>query len=61
VKTNSSDGIDGVVVTVIDTGEKQAVFVNVVGDIKPEQLAALGKNLHIDPLEHLKIVPEHKA
>ncbi|HWA85352.1 MAG TPA: DUF4252 domain-containing protein [Opitutus sp.] len=61
VKTNSSDGIEGVVVTVLDTGEKHAVFVNVVGDIKPEQLAALGKNLHIDPLEHLKIAPEHKA
>jgi hypothetical protein len=61
VKTNSSDGIEGVVVTVLDPGEKHAVFVNVVGDIKPEQLALLGRNLHIDPLEHLKIEPGHKA
>jgi len=61
VKTNEREGIDGIVVTVLDPNEKQAVFVNVVGDIKPEQIAALGKNLHIDPLAHLKLVPEHKG
>jgi hypothetical protein len=54
VKMNTDDTIDGVVVTVIDAGEKQAVLVNVVGNIKPEQIAALGRQLHIDPLAQFK-------
>ncbi|HVU24382.1 MAG TPA: DUF4252 domain-containing protein [Opitutus sp.] len=61
VKTNNSDGIDGIVVTVLDSREKHAVFVNIVGDIKPEQLAAIGKQLNIDPLEHLHIPSERKG
>jgi hypothetical protein len=34
-------------------GNKEAVFVNVVGDIKPDQLSMLGDRLHIDPLKKL--------
>jgi hypothetical protein len=40
---------------VIDSNEKNAVVVNLVGNIKPEQLAAVGKSLHIDPLAHLNL------
>lgn len=50
LKTKGKDTIQGVVVTVME-GKKQAVFVNVVGDIKPEQLSMLGEKLHIDPLK----------
>ena len=45
------EAIEGVVVTVIDGTKNEAVFVNVVGNIKPEQLAVLGEHLQI---EHLK-------
>lgn len=55
IKMAADDSIEGLVVTVLDGNQKQAVVVNVVGSIKPEQLAALGKNLHIDPISHLKI------
>ena len=50
LKTRNKDAVQGVVVLVME-GKKQAVFVNIVGDIKPEQLALLGEKLHIDPLK----------
>lgn len=50
LKTANKDTVQGLVVMVLDA-RKQAVFVNVVGDIKPEQLAALGERLHLDPLK----------
>lgn len=53
VKMNDTDTIDGVVVTVIARDERQAVLVNVVGDIRPEQIAALGKSLNVPSLSKL--------
>lgn len=50
VKTRGEEAIEGLVVTVLE-GEKQVVFVNVVGDIRPEKLAQLGERLHIDELK----------
>ena len=55
VKTGADDVIEGVVVTVIDSNQHQAVVVNVAGNMKPEQLAALGADLHIQPLSQLKL------
>jgi hypothetical protein len=52
LKTQNKDTVQGLVVVVIDGG-KEAVFVNVVGDIKPEQLAMLGEKFHIDPLKKI--------
>jgi hypothetical protein len=52
VKTRGSEAIEGVVVTVLD-GKRQAVLVNVVGNIKPEKLAEIGERLNIDPLKKL--------
>lgn len=52
LKTLNKDTVQGLVVVVKD-GKNQAVFVNVVGDIKPEQLSMLGEKLHIDPLKHI--------
>jgi hypothetical protein len=57
MKLNDRDEIDGVVVTVIDREGNQAVFVNVVGNIKPEQIAALGERLDVPPLAELKFQP----
>ncbi len=52
VKMGSQDEIEGLVVTVIDSG-KEAVVVNVVGSIKPEQLAQLGEHFDIKGLRDL--------
>ena len=50
LKTQGKDAVQGVVVMIME-GKRQAVFVNVVGDIKPEQLAMLGEKMHIDALK----------
>ena len=50
VKQRDGESIDGVVVTVMDDRKKEAVFVNVVGHIKAEQLALLGEHLDIAQL-----------
>lgn len=52
LKHRADEAIEGVVVTVIEGG-KEAVFVNVVGDINPEKLSVLGERLGIDPLKKL--------
>ena len=49
LKTDPKDGVQGLTVLVME-GKRQAVFVNIVGNIKPEQLSALGEKLHLDPL-----------
>jgi hypothetical protein len=54
LKTLNKDTVQGLVVVVID-GKKEAVFVNVVGDIKPEQLSMLGEKLHIDSLKKIGV------
>lgn len=50
LKHRGEEAIEGVVVTVIDN-DKQAVFINVVGDIRPEKIALLGEKLDIEPLK----------
>jgi len=50
VKTHGDESVEGVVVTVLD-GKEEAVLINIVGDIKPEQIAAVGEALNIDPLK----------
>lgn len=50
LKQRDAEVIEGVVVTVVDEG-REAVFVNVVGDIRPEKIATLGERLHIEPLK----------
>ena len=50
IKTRGKDSIEGVVITVLD-GRKEAVFINVAGDIKMDKLAALGDKLNIGALK----------
>jgi len=52
LKMDGKGSIQGLAAVVIN-GKDQAVFANVVGDIKPEQLAMLGDKFHIDPLKKL--------
>ena len=51
VKTRGDEALEGLAVTVLDAGKKEAVLINIVGDIKPEQVAAVGKALNIDALK----------
>ena len=50
IKMRGQEAVEGVVVTVL-SGMKQAVLINVVGDIKPEKLGTLGERFNIDPLK----------
>lgn len=50
-QTQGGTALAGIAVTVIDP--KNIVLVNVVGDIRPEQIAALGEKLDIKPLKEI--------
>lgn len=50
VKTRGEESIEGLCVSILGS-DRQAVFVNVVGDIKPQQLAKLGEKLDIPGLQ----------
>jgi hypothetical protein len=52
LRTRGETAVEGAVVTVLEP-KKQAVFVNIVGDIKPEEIALLGERFHVDPLKKL--------
>lgn len=50
LKQRGEEAVEGVVVTVMEPN-KEAVLVNVVGDIRPEKIALLGEKFGIDPLK----------
>lgn len=50
-QTRGGQSLAGVAVTVIEP--KSVVLVNVVGDIRPEQISALGESLNIKPLKEI--------
>ncbi len=49
-KTRGGEALAGLAITVIDAKD-QVVLINIVGDIRPEQVAALGEKLNIEPLK----------
>jgi len=49
-KTRGGEALAGLAITVIQPRE-QVVLINIVGDIRPEQVAALGDKLDIKPLK----------
>jgi hypothetical protein len=49
LKTRGDEAIEGVAVTVLE-GDREAVCVNVAGDLRPDKLAELGEKLGIQPL-----------
>jgi hypothetical protein len=49
LKARGREAVEGIVVTVLD-GRKEAVFINVVGDLKIDKLATLGGTLNLDAL-----------
>lgn len=50
LKMRNDEALEGIVITVLGGKKGEAVFINLVGDIKPEQLTAVGKALNIEPL-----------
>jgi hypothetical protein len=60
MKTRGPEAVEGVVVTILE-GKRHAVFVNVVGDIRPEKLTMLGDRFNIEPLKHLPGKPGKQA
>ena len=52
LKTRGDEAVEGIVVTVVEGG-KEAVLVNIVGDLKPEKLALIGERLNIEPLKKI--------
>ncbi len=49
-KTRGDEAIEGLAVTIIDN-QHEVVLVNVVGDIKPDQIASLAERFDIEPLK----------
>jgi hypothetical protein len=50
LKLRGEEAVEGLVVTVLEA-DKEAVFINIVGDIRPEKLAELGEKLGLEPLK----------
>ena len=50
LKTGAENIIEGLVLTVVD-GDKEAVLINIVGSIKPEQVATLSDKLNLPALK----------
>jgi hypothetical protein len=51
-KTRGGEALEGLVITVIEP-KGQVVLINIVGDIRPEQVAVLGEKLDIKPLKDI--------
>src|SRR5436190_8898373 len=49
LKTRGADAVEGLVITVIE-GNREAVLINIVGDIKPDKIAVIGERMNIEPL-----------
>lgn len=60
LKTRNADTVEGIVVTVIENN-REAVFVNVVGDVKVDQLVTLGDKLNLEPLKQVGAAVEKKG
>ena len=54
LKQDADDAIQGIVVTVLSR-DGEAVLVNVVGNVKLEQIAAVGERLNLEPLRRLDL------
>lgn len=50
LKTRAQEAVEGIVVTILQ-GDKEAILVNIVGDIRPEKIATLGERFNLEPLK----------
>ena len=47
--------IAGMVVMVVSPEDDETVFVNIVGQIDPEQIGRIGRKFDIDPLDEMTV------
>src|SRR5438309_10301260 len=59
LKTRGEEAVEGVVVTVIESN-REAVFINIVGNIKAEKIAVIGERFNIEPLKKIGQAVEKK-
>jgi len=59
LKMRGEEAVEGLVVTVIE-GNREAVLINIVGDIKPEKIALIAERLNIEPLKKIGPILEKK-
>jgi hypothetical protein len=52
LKMRGEEAVEGLVVTVL-SGNKEAVLVNIVGNIQPDKIALIGERFNIEPLKEL--------
>ena len=50
LKMRGSEAVEGLVITVIE-GNREAVLINIVGNIKPDKIAIIGERMDIEPLK----------
>ncbi len=50
LKLRGDEAVEGLVVTVLE-GDREAILVNVAGDVRPDKLAELGEKLGLHPLK----------
>jgi hypothetical protein len=50
LKLRGEEAVEGVVVTVLD-GDREAIVVNVAGELRPDKLAEIGEKLGLHPLK----------
>ncbi|HHY85950.1 MAG TPA: DUF4252 domain-containing protein [Verrucomicrobia bacterium] len=60
IKAQGEDAIAGLAMVVIEP-QAQAVFINVVGNIRPEQLAMVGERMNIEQLKRFGPPPKQKT
>jgi hypothetical protein len=59
LKTQGTNAIAGLAIVAMEA-QKHVVFVNIVGNIRPEQVAEVGERLHIEQLKSLGGTSAHK-
>ncbi len=50
LKMRGAEAVEGVVVTVLE-GNREAVLINIVGNIQPDKIAVIGERMNIEPLK----------
>jgi hypothetical protein len=51
LKMADKEVVQGLTLVVMEGAKQEAVFINVVGNIRPEQISMLGERLHMDELK----------
>lgn len=58
LKLRGDEAVEGLVVTVLE-GDREAIFVNLAGDVHPDKVAELGEKLGLHPLKEAGLKLRH--